>query len=70
MILKNDKGGQRNVKALIKINKDNKEFMVYEDIYTSKLYAGKYESDTLMPLDDKEFTMINSMLKKILGSEQ
>lgn len=65
MILKNKKGTERKFRVLFELNKDNKEFIVYEDINTLNIYGGKKDGNILKPLDDSEYILLNDVLEKI-----
>jgi len=65
MILKNKKGTERKFRVLFELDKDNKEFIIYEDINTLNIYGGKKDGNILKPLDDSEYILLNDVLEKI-----
>ena len=65
MILKNKKGIERNFKVLLKVEEDNKKYIVYKDINTLNIYGGKYVKDKLLPLNNNEYEMINEIMKRV-----
>lgn len=67
MILKNNKGTERNFDVLFEVEKDNKKYIIYKDPLTENIYGGRFESDKLKALDDSEFEFINNMIEKLKG---
>lgn len=65
MILKNKKDIERTFKVLLKIEKENNVFVVYQDINTLNVYSGRIEGNYLKPLMDEEFKFISSVLNKV-----
>lgn len=67
MILRNNKGTERDFDVLFEVEKNNKKYVVYKDQLTGNIYGGKLEEDKLKVLDDSEFEFINNMIEKLKG---
>lgn len=67
MILRNKKGSERNFKLLLKVDDQDKKYIVYEDIMSKKIYAGLQSDNKLKRLDDEEINKINKVLERISG---
>ena len=67
MILRNKKGTERNFRILFEYEKNNKKYIIYEDINTLNIYGGIKEENYLKPLEEQDYIFINSILEKING---
>jgi len=67
MILKNNKGIERNFIILFEIIKNNEKYIIYKDPITNKIYSGKNDKNKLKILSDEEFDYINNIIEKING---
>ncbi len=67
MTIKNNKGNERSFKLLLKVEKEENCYLVYQDIITSKIYSGRKVKDKLIPLTDKEELYINNLLERVKG---
>jgi len=67
MILRNKKGNERSLKLLIEIERNNKKYLIYEDINTLNIYSGRLDGKNLLPLDDDEYKIISNLVEKISG---
>lgn len=67
MILKNKKGNEKNLKLLIEVERNNKKYLIYEDINTLNIYSSRLDGNVLLPLDDEEYKLVNNIFKKISG---
>lgn len=67
MILKNNNGKEREFKILLRIEKSNNRYIIYKDLVTNNIYAGKYKSKKLNALSDEEYEVINSIFERIEG---
>ena len=65
MIIENSKGTKKEFKLLFKIEKDDSNYLIYQDNYSKQIYAGKQNKNNLKKLNDKEVDLINNLLKKI-----
>lgn len=65
MILKNNKGIERDFELLFEIDKDNNKFVIYKDILSNTLYVGKKDDEKLKPLSEEEYIYINNIVEKI-----
>ncbi len=68
MILQNKKGNERNFKIICKLIKNKKEYIIYKDIITSKVYAGLKENDTLKRITKEERMFLENLMERISGS--
>lgn len=69
MILKNNKGIEREFNILFEVEKNNKKYIIYRDPLTDNIYGGKCEGDTLKVLTDAELDFVNNILKKLNGEK-
>lgn len=67
MILRNNKGTERDFDILFEVEKNNKKYVIYKDQLTENIYGGRLEEDKLKVLDDSEFEFINKMIEKLKG---
>ncbi len=67
MILKNSKGKERNFKVILRLEKNNEDYLIYQDEISGKYYGGKVVSDKLKSLKDEEIAMLNKILERING---
>jgi len=67
MILRNNKGTERDFDILFEVEKNNKKYVIYKDQLTENIYGGRLEEDKLKVLDDSEFEFINNMIEKLKG---
>ncbi|MBQ7031633.1 MAG: hypothetical protein IJY87_00280 [Bacilli bacterium] len=67
MILRNNKGTERDFDILFEVEKNNKKYVIYKDRLTENIYGGRLEEDKLKVLDDSEFEFINNMIEKLKG---
>ena len=67
MILRNKKGNEKNLKLLIEVERNNKKYLIYEDVFTLNIYSGRLDGNILVPLDDDEYKLVNNIFKKISG---
>ena len=65
MIIENSKGTKKEFKLLFKIEKDDSNYLIYQDNYSKQIYAGKQNKNNLKKSNDKEVDLINNLLKKI-----
>lgn len=65
MIIENSKGIKKEFKLLFKIEKDDTIYLIYQDIYSKQIYAGKKNKENLKKLNNNEVNLINNLLKKI-----
>lgn len=69
MILRNKSAKERNFKKLLEIEKENKKYIIYEDINTLNIYGGKKNKNVLEALNEEEYEMLNKLIDKLVGSE-
>lgn len=67
MLLKNNRGQERNFKLLMKIEKDDKIYLIYKDKITGKLYGGIKKEEKLSCLQDSEIELLNNIIERING---
>ncbi len=67
MLLKNSKGKERNFKLLMKAKHNNKEYIIYQDVITNKVYAGLKEENKLKKINKDEINYLNKMIERIKG---
>ncbi len=67
MRLRNSKGRERNFKLILKLEKENNTYIVYQDINTGNYYAGKKKGKKLLIIDDDEKNYIDKYLERISG---
>ena len=65
MILKNNKGVERNFEILFEIEKEENKYIVYKDPLTDNIYGGKYEGEKLTILEDNEINYLNKIIEKL-----
>lgn len=65
MIIKNNKGKQKEVKILLEIQKSDEKYIIYKDIDTSNIYASRYLNGILHQLEKSEYEFLNKILKEL-----
>ncbi len=69
MILKNHNGCEKSVDLVFKLEKNKKTYLVYKDKDTGKIYGGRQDKESLIPLLDNEIEILENILEKINRSE-
>lgn len=67
MILKNNKGLEREVKLLFELDKNNKKYIIYKDIISNNIYGGLLNGNELKSLSEEEYDMLNKVIERIEG---
>lgn len=67
MVLKNNKGVERNFEILFEVEKDKNKYIVYKDELNGNVYGGKYKKDKLVGLEDNEIEYLNKIIEKLNG---
>lgn len=64
MIIENNKGNRKEVKVLMTIKQNKKEYILYycDDLF---LHVGLKKNKKLIPLNDKEYEFISDILTKM-----
>lgn len=64
MIIENNKGNRKEVKVLMTIKQNKKEYILYycDDLF---LHVGLKRNKKLIPLNDKEYEFISDILTKM-----
>ena len=66
MILENSKGKERNFKILFELHKNDSNYIVYQDITSTNIYAGKEKNNKLLVVNDEELDFLNNILDKMM----
>ena len=67
MILKNNKGKEKNFKILFEAIKDGNKYVVYKDVTSDNIYGGKYDNNKLIVLNGDEIEYLNKIIEKLNG---
>ena len=67
IVLQNNKGSERCFQILYKIEYNNQVYLVYEDSFTKKIYAGLLQDKNLKSLPTEELNFFNKILEKVKG---
>ncbi len=67
MVLKNSKGKERNFNVILKIEKNHKVYIIYEDKYSNKIYAGIKEDNILKKLAEEDKHFINMVVERVVN---
>ena len=67
MVLENKKGLKKEFKLLLKMEMNDKKYLIYEDPETNNVYAGEINKDELKKVDDLEVEVLEKLVERIDG---
>ena len=67
MILRNKNGKEREMNLLLKIHRNDNDYLIYKDYLTDNIYAGKLDNKKLVSLTEEEFNNISKLLERMEG---
>ena len=67
MTIRNSKGKEKEVKVLLEVTNDKTKYIVYKDIDTNIIYAGKYLKNKLKKIEKSEYDFLNKILMELKG---
>ena len=67
MILRNKNGKEREMNLLLKIHKNDNDYLIYKDYLTDNYYGGRLSNNKLISLTEEEFNNISKLLERMEG---
>ena len=69
MVLRNKLGSKKEFNLLYKIELNNQNYLVYEDVDTHNIYASIYNDDKLSHVEDEDIHVLEEIVSRIEGRE-